>query len=256
MGGRQAGGRAGRQEGMGTQAGGGAWKGRRKAVAARRAACRAGPPTKLVGGCCCCHLRGGTMSERAPGKEGGGGAHARSGGAGSAQLVRAACPALPGTPSSVQQQQQQQQRAPATWRQSLHPAQLPCWARWAALHAALCPGQCFFWHSRLRGVGAWAGRGGDQVSTTKGADDGEGRHGSSARAHLQYCAWWQAERLRSAEDSWLQPLHVVRAAPLGKACIAGLMVPPPGGGLRGGGCRPPHPTLYSLRMASSSEGRG
>ena len=37
------------------------------------------------------------------------------------------------------------------------PTQPPCWLRWAALHAALCAGQCAFWHSRLQGVGQEGG---------------------------------------------------------------------------------------------------
>ena len=34
---------------------------------------------------------------------------------------------------------------------------LPSPPRWAALHAALCSGQCFFWHSRLWGQGCALG---------------------------------------------------------------------------------------------------
>ena len=135
---------------------GGAQRARRRHnVAAQRARRRRGPPTSRRGAT---GASGGSTNERKPGKEGGvwGEGHARSGAAGrcsaSVHIVPLAAQAPPGRCSCSA-------RLTRAEKASV-PAQLPCWLRWAALHAALCAGQCCFWHSRLRGVSCGqAGRG-------------------------------------------------------------------------------------------------
>ena len=100
----------------------------------------------------------------------------------------------------------QRHAARRTRLQATAPSQLS--RSWAALHAALCSGQCFFWHSRLQGHGwvgvdGWAGAVAARLHTATGKRVLEG----GQRAHLQYSACLHAEHLRSAVDACLQPLH-------------------------------------------------
>ena len=135
---------------------GGVQRARRKHnVAAQRARRRRGPPTSRRGAT---GASGGSTNERKPGKEGGvwgGGARAqrRCGAVLSECAHRAACRSSTPGRCSCSARLTRAEKASV-------PAQLPCWLRWAALHAALCAGQCCFWHSRLRGVSCGqAGRG-------------------------------------------------------------------------------------------------